>query len=66
MAPMKTIRLNLEVSLPDDARVLDVTALLAAWKFVLRGFFPQASVKTGLPLPERTTKTETTSHPTFQ
>ena len=50
---MKTVRLALEISLPDDARVLDVQALLAAWKFVLRGFFPQATVKTSLPLPER-------------
>ena len=62
---MKTIRLNLEVNLPDDARVLDVTALLAAWKFVLRGFFPQASVTTALPLPAREPQ-PTISHLTAQ
>ena len=49
---MKTIKLNLELTLPDDARVIDVFTLLAAWRYTLRGVFPKAEVTTSLPCPK--------------
>lgn len=42
---MKTLRLNLELVLPTDTCAYDVVALLAAVKYVLRAFFPKATVK---------------------
>lgn len=48
---MKTIKLNLELSIPEDALVIDVTALMSAVRFLLRGFFPRATLRTEMALP---------------
>ena len=49
---MRSIKLNLELSVPDTSSVMDVTALLAAFRFVLRGFFPEAKLSSELPIPK--------------
>jgi len=59
---MKTVKLSLQLNIPDDALVLDVTALMAAWRYVLRGFFPGATMTTEMPCPPKGT---TTNRPTL-
>lgn len=43
--------LQLELVLPDDARVYDVSALIHAWDIVLRQYMPEAKLRTRMPLP---------------
>jgi hypothetical protein len=59
---MRNISLNLNLSIPESSTVMDVTALLAAFRFVLKGFFPDARLTSDLPLPKGKSKSD--PHPT--
>lgn len=42
---------QLELVLPDHARVYDVSALIHAWDAVLRQYLPDATLKARMPMP---------------
>jgi hypothetical protein len=45
--------IRIELTVPEESLVLDVTAFMAAFKFLAKSFWPGVRVKASLPCPKR-------------